>query len=180
MARAAALALAAVLVAACGAHKEPVVPATLSGLGVDRPASWHEIRDPVCGFLGRGVSFTNDSRLSLHAYHLGGSRTECSNFWDLRSAPRSFVLVDVEEFDSAPPSLPPGEPRDTPLPPALEVTPYVAGIRPAPPRMCWCTFRAGTAVVHGDAYSIRTWEGYGSSERDRRLAREIVASIRRA
>ena len=146
------------------------------------PPSWPVRRHAKrCKSDGQGVHITNLDGYSFERPRLPPGW--CNNDWDVRGAPRDFVLVDISEMGGPPagPSLPP----DSEFPPALATfAPTETALSAKEANLqgkfvCACMFRGGGARSDGVNYSVRAWIGDDASIDDRRSLDVLLGSIRK-
>ncbi|MFA5890660.1 MAG: hypothetical protein WDA27_06885 [Actinomycetota bacterium] len=138
------------------------------------PTNWHaQPFNMLSRIWVRGVVLSNVD----HEFTHPGGATAGTTAWDFTDAPDNLVAVQFQHSAGGP------APRATP-PPDTDFPLTIDGTAPSAPTRGAGTYAAPPAIVipvtaHGESgFSVLVWFGPKASEEDKRLASEIVASIR--
>lgn len=134
------------------------------------PPNWHlrRLQYRRCGRAGAGVLFgdLSTARLNRIQHDVKGMPFgSCTTAWRVASLPATYLLVDVTRLN-APYKLSPSR-----FP--LQIADF-----PVASLSCGCSFRGGFVVTPRVDYDLRIWIGRRASNANRRLLREVIASIR--
>jgi hypothetical protein len=142
------------------------------------PPLWSVRRlEDRCARLGVGVLVSNLDEAALGALRRDLANLppdSCTNGWDLRTVPATFVMLDVSQF-----ALPGKVPQaQFPLSESFFM-PSVYNSGAGDFHGCHCSFRSNDISNRDtvDTYDIRIWVGDGASETDRQRLACVVASI---
>jgi hypothetical protein len=134
------------------------------------PDSWFvQVVDETIGHIGfQGAAVSNIRHRFRHP-DLG--RNEATSLWDLRELPPDSVVVSIEHIEGGP--MTNEELIDSELPLNFGHRRNVPTPSPGPGwEEGWLPF-----VMDGKSDTVRVWVGADASEREREIARRIVASI---
>jgi Tol biopolymer transport system component len=133
------------------------------------PPAWHvQPFDELVGHAGFAGAVVSNVDHTFRHPDLGP--TEFTSAWVLRDLPDHAVVLSIERVDAI---AVPERRADTPLPLSLSDGRRQDAYRPGPAwTHLWLPF-----VLDGRHDSVRVWFGPDASERDREVARRIVASI---